>query len=131
MKSKGLLIAASLTLLTLSANLAEAQFGTISGRWTGHWENSNGSSGYDRLDVTEYPNGEISGVWGKGYRIFGQRRGPNVYYWEAESEGSLYRAEARLAGGGRSLVVNYSVLSYKNGYPREYRGFSELRRAGY
>jgi hypothetical protein len=100
----------------------------ITGYWTGHWHNSNGSSDYDSLRVVEYPGGRVRGVWGKGYRINGEQTGPNTYYWEAVSEGSVYRAEARVIGP--RMQINYSV-TYPDRRMERYHGRSELTRAGY
>jgi hypothetical protein len=101
----------------------------ISGYWTGYWRNSNGSSDYDSLRVTESPSGRISGVWGKGYRIYGQRTAPNTYQWEAMSEGSHYRAQARVFGP--RMQINYSVTYPDDRHVERYYGRSDLTRAGY
>jgi hypothetical protein len=112
------------------ASVASAQpMGSISGSWVGFWQNSNGSRDRDNLDVREYPDGRISGVWGKGYRIAGERVAPGRYYFEAESEGSLYRANARLAEGGQRLLIHYTVDYWKRGRPQRYEGWSDLTRA--
>ena len=130
MKPRALIVVSMLALAAVvslpQTTQAQYGFGAIEGYWTGYWENSNGSSGRDQLTVRESPNGQISGVWGKGYRIFGHQTGPGTYYFEAESEGSLYRARARLVSGGTGLLIDYTVTSWDNSY----RGRSQLRRAG-
>lgn len=115
---------------------AEAQFGgqstNISGRWTGGWYNSNGSSGGDSLDVIEYRNGRISGVWGDGYYIRGQQTDPRSYFWESFSEGYHYRAWARVSRDGDRMRVRYLVTYREHGRRQQYGGWSRLwRRADY
>jgi hypothetical protein len=120
--------AGSVLFVALLVQTAAAQQG-ISGYWTGWWENENGSRDRDQLDVVEYPNGQIAGVWGKGYHIQGQRTGPATYFWESHSEGSLYRARAQLIEGGRGMFVRYDVHYFKRGRPQHYEGVSELWRS--
>ena len=125
------LMASGVLFLALAMR-AEAQFGwqstNISGRWTGRWYNTNGSSGRDSLNVVEYRNGQISGIWGDGYYIRGRQTGRRTYFWESFSEGYHYRAWAVVGRDGERMRIRYTVTYWDDGYRERYGGWSRLWR---
>lgn len=98
---------------------------SVTGTWIGTWSNAVGESGRDSLDLTEEPDGRLTGTWTGSIPVTGRRLGANELQLTGRTSTRAYTVAVTVSGD--SMTLKY--VSTRLNAAGRYEGTSTLTRA--